>query len=132
MKTQLIILVTATLAAIAPLSKAAENVNSKVISATDKPAPGLERAVLGGGCFWCIEAIIERLDGVKDAVSGYAGGHTANPTYEDVCRHTTGHAEVVLVDFDPKVITFEKLLDVFWHAHRGTTWATIIARSFSR
>ena len=121
MKLHALALLTTTLAAFAPLSQAAENVKPQAISATDKPAPGLERAVLGGGCFWCIEAIIERLDGVKDAVSGYAGGHTANPTYEDVCAHTTGHAEVVLVDFDPKVISYEKLLDVFWHAHDPTT-----------
>lgn len=91
------------------------------LTSADKPAAGLERAVIGGGCFWCVEAVFERLPGVKDAVSGYAGGHRDNPTYEDVCQHTTGHAEVVLIDFDPKVISYEKLLDVFWHAHDPTT-----------
>lgn len=86
------------------------------------PAPaGLERAVFGGGCFWCVEAVFERLEGVKDVVSGYAGGHKPNPTYEEICSHTTGHAEVVLVEFDPKVISFDKLLDVFWAAHDPTT-----------
>jgi peptide-methionine (S)-S-oxide reductase len=88
---------------------------------TAKLAPGLERAVFGGGCFWCVEAVFERLDGVKDVVSGYSGGHTENPTYAQVCSHTTGHAEVVQIDFDPKVISYEKLLDVFWHAHDPTT-----------
>lgn len=118
---KLYLVLAAALAAFVPLSQAAEKVNSRAISATDKPAPGLERAVVGGGCFWCIEAVFERLDGVKSAESGYAAGRTANPTYEDVCTHTTGHAEVVLVDFDPKVISYEKLLDVFWHAHDPTT-----------
>ncbi len=88
---------------------------------TSKPAPGLERAVFGAGCFWCVEAVFERLDGVKDVISGYAGGHTENPTYEEVCSHATGHAEVVQIDFDPKKITYEKLLDVLWHAHDPTT-----------
>jgi peptide-methionine (S)-S-oxide reductase len=94
---------------------------SKSVTAADQPAPVLERAVIGGGCFWCIEAIFQRVPGVKQAVSGYAGGHTENPTYEDVCSHTTGHAEVVLIDFDPKVVTYDHLLDVFWHAHDPTT-----------
>jgi peptide-methionine (S)-S-oxide reductase len=120
-KTKLLTLLAATLAAFTSCSQAAEKMTSKAITATDQPAPGLERAVVGGGCFWCVEAVLERLDGVKDVVSGYAGGHTQNPTYEEICTHTTGHAEVVLVDFDPKVITYEKLLDVFWHAHDPTT-----------
>ncbi|MEA3208927.1 MAG: peptide-methionine (S)-S-oxide reductase [Chthoniobacter sp.] len=118
MKTTFLSLFAATLAALASCSQAAEKTTKAM---TEKPAPGLERAVFGGGCFWCIEAVFERLEGVKQAVSGYAGGHTENPTYEDVCEHTTGHAEVVLIDFDPKVITYEKLLDVFWHAHDPTT-----------
>lgn len=121
MKPSLASLFVAAIAVISPVTQAAEKVNSRAISATDKPASGLERAVFGGGCFWCIEAVFERLEGVKDAVSGYAAGHTENPTYEEVCMHTTGHAEVVLVDFDPKVISYEKILDVFWHAHDPTT-----------
>lgn len=88
---------------------------------TNAPAPGLERAVFGGGCFWCLEAVFERLDGVKDVTSGYAGGRTENPTYEEVCTHTTGHAEVVQVDYDPKKVSYDKLLDVFWHLHDPTT-----------
>ena len=99
-------------------SQSAEKIKSMSLP---KPAPGLERAVFGGGCFWCLEAVFERLDGVKDVVSGYAAGRTENPTYEEVCTHTTGHAEVVLIDFDPQKITYEKLLNVLWHAHDPTT-----------
>lgn len=80
-----------------------------------------EVAVLGGGCFWCIEAVFRRLDGVQEAVSGYAGGHVPNPTYEQVCGKATGHAEVVRVRFDPARLSFETLLDVFFAAHDPTT-----------
>ena len=118
MKIRILALITATLAALALVSQSADKPKSMPAS---EPAPGLERAVLGGGCFWCLEAVFERLDGVKDVVSGYAGGRTENPTYEEVCSHTTGHAEVVQIDFNPKKITYEKLLDVFWHAHDPTT-----------
>lgn len=118
MKTRILTLFAATLVVLAVISQSAEKHKSMPAS---KPAPGLERAVFGGGCFWCVEAVFERLDGVKDVVSGYAGGRTENPTYEQVCTHTTGHAEVVLIDFDPKKITYEKLLNVFWHAHDPTT-----------
>jgi peptide-methionine (S)-S-oxide reductase len=120
-KTRLATLLAAALATFTSCSQAAEKMNAKAITAADHPAPGLERAVFGGGCFWCVEAVFERVPGVKDAQSGYAGGHTTNPTYEEICTHTTGHAEVVLVDFDPKVISYEKVLDVFWHAHDPTT-----------
>ena len=118
MKTRLLTLFAATLAVLALISHSADKVKSMP---TSKPAPGLERAVFGGGCFWCVEAIFERLDGVQDVTSGYAGGRTENPTYEAVCAHTTGHAEVVQIDFDPKKITYEKLLEVLWHAHDPTT-----------
>ena len=118
MKIRIFSLIVTTLAALALVSQSAEKPKSMPAS---EPAPGLERAVLGGGCFWCLEAVFERLDGVKDVTSGYAGGRTENPTYEAVCAHTTGHAEVVQIDFDPKKITYEKLLDVFWHAHDPTT-----------
>jgi peptide-methionine (S)-S-oxide reductase len=120
-KTKLLALFAATLATFTSCSQAAEKMTAKAITPTDQPAPGLERAVIGGGCFWCLEAIFQRVPGVKQVVSGYAGGHTANPTYEDVCSHTTGHAEVVLIDFDPKVVTYDHLLEVFWHAHDPTT-----------
>ncbi len=80
-----------------------------------------ELATLGGGCFWCTEAIFQMLPGVKSALSGYAGGTTQNPTYKDVCSGRTGHAEVVQVEFDPAVITYDKLLDAFWKVHDPTT-----------
>ena len=82
---------------------------------------GLEKATLGGGCFWCVEAIYERLDGVTSVVAGYAGGKTANPTYAEVCTGKTGHAEVAQITFDPKKISYEKLLSVYWEAHDPTT-----------
>jgi peptide-methionine (S)-S-oxide reductase len=81
----------------------------------------LERATLGGGCFWCVEATFEILEGVKSVVSGYAGGQTLNPTYKQVCEGTTGHAEVVQIEFDPTKITFANLLDHFWKVHDPTT-----------
>src|ERR1700690_544175 len=80
-----------------------------------------ELATFGGGCFWCMEAVFERLPGVKSVTSGFAGGHTANPTYEQVCTGSTGHAEVTQIEFDPAKISYEKLLDVFWQAHNPTT-----------
>jgi peptide-methionine (S)-S-oxide reductase len=80
-----------------------------------------EKASFGAGCFWCVEAIFERLDGVESVVAGYAGGIKANPTYEEVCTGTTGHAEVAQITFDPTKISFERLLEVFWEAHDPTT-----------
>ena len=80
-----------------------------------------EIADLGGGCFWCMEAVYLRLPGVLSVVSGYAGGHTDNPTYEDVCSETTGHAEVTEITFDPAKISYAKLMDVFRQAHDPTT-----------
>jgi peptide-methionine (S)-S-oxide reductase len=78
-------------------------------------------ATLGGGCFWCLEAVYDELAGVTSVQSGYAGGHTVSPTYEQVCTGTTGHAEVVRIAFDPAVITFDDLLDVFFTIHDPTT-----------
>jgi len=89
-------------------------------AAESKPSSKLESLVLGGGCFWCTEAAYELLPGVKDVVSGYAGGKEANPTYEQVCAHATGHAEVIKIDYDPAEISLEKLLDYFWHVHNPT------------
>ena len=81
----------------------------------------IEIADLGGGCFWCMEAVFERLPGVISVTSGFAGGITPNPTYEQVCTETTGHAEVTQIEFDPAKISYAKLLDVFWQAHDPTT-----------
>jgi peptide-methionine (S)-S-oxide reductase len=83
--------------------------------------PQTEFAVFGGGCFWCMEAVFDHVPGVKGVVSGYAGGHTKHPTYQEVCTDTTGHAEVVRVEYDPAVVTYEHLLDVFWDSHDPTT-----------
>lgn len=83
--------------------------------------PAKEVAVLGGGCFWCLEAIFQQVKGVSAVVSGYAGGAKANPTYEEVCSGTTGHAEVVRVEFDPTVIRYEDVVRLFFHIHDPTT-----------
>lgn len=88
-------------------------------------APGQEKrlqtATLGGGCFWCLEPVFEALHGVEKVVPGYAGGHVPNPTYEQVCSDTTGHAEVVQITFDPDVISYEELLEIFFEVHDPTT-----------
>jgi peptide-methionine (S)-S-oxide reductase len=80
-----------------------------------------EKATFGGGCFWCVEAVFEHLEGVHSVVSGYAGGSNQNPTYEEVCSGTTGHAEVVQITYDPGTVSYEELLDTFWQAHDPTT-----------
>ena len=80
-----------------------------------------ETATLGGGCFWCLEAVFQDLRGVEQVVSGYAGGHVPNPTYQLVCTGATGHAEVVQLTFDPDVISFRELLEVFFTIHDPTT-----------
>lgn len=80
-----------------------------------------ESIVLAGGCFWCVEAVYRRLPGVTDVESGYAGGSVANPTYEQVCTGTTGHAEVVRVVFDTEQVSLAEILNVFWNAHDPTT-----------
>ena len=80
-----------------------------------------EVATLGAGCFWCVEAVFDDLQGVKDVVSGYAGGHAENPTYREVCDGTTGHAEVAQITFDPDEISFKDVLHVFFSVHDPTT-----------
>ena len=82
---------------------------------------GKEQVTLGGGCFWCLEAVFEGLRGVERVVSGYAGGDVAEPSYQQVCTGTTGHAEVVQVTFDPSVLSFRELLEVFFGTHDPTT-----------
>ena len=83
--------------------------------------PDRELATLGGGCFWCLEAVFKDLRGVESVVSGYAGGHVDNPTYEQVCSGRTGHAEVVQITYDPGVVNYSDLLDVFFTIHDPTT-----------
>jgi peptide-methionine (S)-S-oxide reductase len=79
------------------------------------------KATLGGGCFWCLEAVYQEVPGVKSIVSGYAGGHVPNPTYEAVCAGTTGHAEVVQLEFDPGEVSYRQLLEIFFAIHDPTT-----------
>ena len=81
----------------------------------------LEKATFGAGCFWCVEAVFERQEGVTSVVSGYAGGERPNPTYEQVCSGATGHAEVAQITFDPSKVSYEQLLELFWTAHDPTT-----------
>ena len=80
-----------------------------------------EHAVLGGGCFWCVEAVYQGLPGIQSVVSGYAAGKNPNPTYEEVCSGESGHAEVVKISFDPSVISYDRILELFWDAHDPTT-----------
>lgn len=80
-----------------------------------------EITTLANGCFWCTEAIFKRLTGVKSVLPGYAGGTVKNPSYDEVCTGITWHAESTQIEFDPKVISFEKILDIFWHTHNPTT-----------
>ncbi len=108
MKTVLTLLTTLLMASIAPSSSAA-------------PAAKTETAVIGGGCFWCVEAQYLLLKGVKKITSGYAGGKTLFPTYEAVCTGETGHAEVIKIDFDPAVTTYKEIIDLFWDAHDPTS-----------
>ena len=89
-------------------------------ASTNAPAQ-LQTATFGGGCFWCAEAVFQRIPGVKSVTSGFAGGKTANPSYEEVCTGNTGHAEVIQLKFDPSLISYDKLLEIFWEAHDPTT-----------
>jgi|SRR5690606_16359599 len=89
-------------------------------SSTMNTETRLQKATFGGGCFWCVEAVFEQLQGVVSVTSGYAGGHTDKPSYKEVSAGTTGHAEVVQVVFDPEIIAFDELLDVFWVVHDPT------------
>ncbi len=87
----------------------------------NKTPMDLERATLGGGCFWCLEAVYQQIQGVQSVVSGYAGGARPNPSYESVCTGATGHAEIVDILFDPKVVSFRDLLEIFFVIHDPTT-----------
>jgi peptide-methionine (S)-S-oxide reductase len=81
----------------------------------------IETVTFGGGCFWCTEAVFQNLKGVLTVESGYAGGHVSNPSYEQVCMGNTGHAEVIQITFDPSLISYEDVLEVFWKTHDPTT-----------
>lgn len=91
------------------------------ISTAQAQGQKLQKATFGNGCFWCSEAVFQRLKGVVTVKSGYEGGDVANPTYDDVCTGTTGHAEVIELTYDPAEISYEELLEVFWKTHDPTT-----------
>ena len=98
-----------------------ELVSSTIQSGSTMEKINTKTAVFAGGCFWCTEAVFEQLKGVHSVVSGYTGGDVANPTYEQVCTGRTGHAECVKIEYDPEVVTFAGLLEVFWMTHDPTT-----------
>jgi len=87
----------------------------------ERDGSGLKKATFGAGCFWCVEAVFQRLQGVKKVVSGYSGGNVENPTYEQVCNGNTGHAEVCQITYDPRIVTYDEILEVFWKTHDPTT-----------
>lgn len=97
--------------------KTVKTVADEPISTKNK----MDTATFGNGCFWCTEAIFQQIDGVEKVESGYSGGHVENPTYDEVCSKTTGHAEVLRIFFDPKKISFDELLEAFWQTHDPTT-----------
>ncbi|HQF43623.1 MAG TPA: peptide-methionine (S)-S-oxide reductase MsrA [Ignavibacteriaceae bacterium] len=99
--------------------KSTENLEKKNIMNINNS--DLDTATLGTGCFWCTEAIFERVNGVVSVISGYSGGNIANPTYEEVCEGTTGHAECTQITFDPSIISYDELLEIFWKTHDPTT-----------
>ncbi len=94
---------------------------SMATMSADKATSASSSLTLGGGCFWCIEALYESMEGVTSVESGYAGGSVTNPSYQEVCSGSTGHAEVVRIHFDPKKVQVEELLNFFWEAHDPTT-----------
>lgn len=98
----------------------ANNTSNIEVPATSNPSDP-DTATFGAGCFWCVEAVFTELQGVKSVTSGYAGGHVKNPSYKEVCNGTTGHAEVAQIIYDPNVISFDLLLEVFWQTHDPTT-----------
>jgi peptide-methionine (S)-S-oxide reductase len=104
-----------------PKSEAMDFLSLVVAFASMKAEEKSARATLGGGCFWCVEAVYQTVPGILSVTSGYAGGDAPNPTYEQVCTGRTGHAEVVQIEFDPNKISYEQIIDLFWKAHDPTT-----------
>lgn len=121
MKNVILILLAAGLVNVSFSVRSQTNTVNAMNTTDPKPTNQTEIADFGGGCFWCMEAVFERLPGVISVTSGFAGGTTENPTYQEVCTETTGHAEVTEIEFDPAKISYAKLLEVFWQAHDPTT-----------
>jgi peptide-methionine (S)-S-oxide reductase len=97
------------------------SMSNDFVYASATGVPATDTATLGAGCFWCVEAAYQQLNGVLKVSSGYSGGHVSNPTYEQVCEKNTGHAEVTQIVYDPTIISFDELLEVFWQIHDPTT-----------
>jgi peptide-methionine (S)-S-oxide reductase len=124
MKNLLLIILTSLIVCGSAIScKETKSINHQKEDASmiDNPSAKTDTATFGQGCFWCSEAIFERVEGVKSVISGYAGGHVSDPTYEQVCDGNTGHAEVVQIIYDPDVISYDDLLKIFWKTHDPTT-----------
>ena len=95
-----------------------ETVEQKILNESND---SMEISIIGGGCFWCTEAVFERIEGVKEVISGYAGGEPPNPTYKEICTGKTGHAEVIKIIFDPSIVSFAKVLEIFGDCHDPTS-----------
>lgn len=115
-----LLLLFALVGALQSCGQSAENKTEKVMKEPETNS-ALETATFGSGCFWCTEAVFLNVKGVEQVVSGYTGGHVKNPTYKEVCSGLTGHAEVIQLRFDPKIISYEELLEIFWQTHDPTT-----------
>ena len=102
------------------MNKMENNLTTAAVAMNDD-VQKTDTATFGAGCFWCVEAIFQQVEGVLKVKSGYCGGHVKNPTYEEVCSKTTGHAEVAQIVFDPSVISYDELLEIFWKTHDPTT-----------
>lgn len=102
-------------ALVASVIRAEDSMNAQA-----QPSAGTETATFAGGCFWCVEAIFQSLDGIVKITPGYTGGHVKNPSYEQICSGGTGHAEAIRIEYDPSKVSFEELLDLFWQAHDPT------------
>lgn len=118
---QIATIVLFTIALTSCAQKKQKNMNTGIPKTTVSIDSNLQIATFGNGCFWCTEAIFQQLEGVEKVVSGYSGGFVENPTYEQVCEKNTGHAEVLQITYNPSVISFDELLEVFWKTHDPTT-----------
>jgi len=121
MKNNFLLIAVISIAFILGCRNKSANAQSEKVEGVLMDTTGLQKATFGSGCFWCTEAIFENLNGVHSVVSGYAGGNVVNPSYDEVCSGKTGHAEVTQITYDPKVISFDELLEVFWKTHDPTT-----------
>lgn len=115
------IIIAFALTALASATSCGQKSKSTEKNMTNESAAGLQLATFGSGCFWCTEAIFQKLKGVEKVESGYSGGKVKNPTYKEVCSGLTGHAEVIQLTYDPAIVSYDELLEVFWKTHDPTT-----------